>query len=187
MILPDDFFKQVHGFISLPEAELLYKLASEVLPGGNIVEIGSYQGRSTCALAFGAKEHNGIVWAIDHHPTYQIGATNYSIEDLQFYYANLAHYQLGRYVRTINLHSDRAFITWQNDIELLFIDGNHEFEQVHKDWTFWSPLSQVVALHDTAGYHASIDRLVENIIASGTWERSEMVDSLSIFRRIDHS
>jgi len=49
MSLPDDFFKQVHGFISLPERELNNRLASAVPNCGNNDEIEACQGKTTVA------------------------------------------------------------------------------------------------------------------------------------------
>lgn len=182
MPLPIEYFKDVHGFISWPEAQLLYRLATEVSLGGNIVEIGSYQARSTIALALGAKEVGGVVWAIDHHPTYEAGGTHYGMGDNQAYYGNLADYGVGEAVKTINLSSDEAFVIWKHNIDLLFIDGNHEYEQVHKDWYLWSHFAKVVALHDTAGYHAGVTRLVESILTNGLWVEVTKVDSITVFQ-----
>lgn len=184
MPLPDDLFKVVEGFISLPEAELLHRLALEVPKGGNIVEIGSYKARSTIALALGAKEVGAVVWAIDPHPSYEQGGTSFGMVDNQAYYENIVHYGVGDVVKTVNLSSDEVWAVWSEHIDLLWIDGDHEFEQAKLDWHMWSCHTETVALHDTAGHHAGIDRLVVDIIASGNWERTEIVDAISVFKWI---
>lgn len=182
MTLPDDFFKKVHGFITLPEAELLYKLASQVDKDGCVVEIGAYQARSTIALALGAKVSGAGVWSIDHHPSYEAAGTPFGMADNQAYYRNLADYEVGDVVRTINLSSADAFVSWHRSIDLLFIDGNHEFDAVHRDWVFWSSFTNVAALHDTAGHHPGVNQLVQYIMDGGNWERAEIVDSISVFK-----
>lgn len=182
MTLPDDFFKKVHGFITLPEAELLYKLASQMSNGSNIVEIGAYQGRSTIALALGAKVSGATVWSIDHHPDYEIMGTHFGMSDNQAYYRNLADYSVGDVVRTINLSSVDVFRAWTKPVDLLFIDGSHEFDAVHRDWMLWSSFTSMIALHDTAGHHPGVNQLVQEVLDSGNWERVEVVDSISLFK-----
>lgn len=183
--LPEDFFKTVHGFLSLPEAELLYTLASEVPTGGCIVEIGAYQGRSTIALALGVKEHGAAVFSIDHHPDCHIDGVTFGMSDNAAYYANLAQYGVGDIVRTINLPSEQVELCWRDPIDLLWIDGGHEYEQVKSDWDWWCRFTNTVAMHDTAGHHVGINRLVGEILASIEWERVKQVDAISIFKRIE--
>ena len=55
------------GWLSLDEAALLYHLARQTTTG-SIVEVGSYRGRSTVALAKGALAGgNRPVYAVDPH------------------------------------------------------------------------------------------------------------------------
>lgn len=185
MPLPDDLFAIVPGFLSLPEAELLYRLALEVPKDGRIVEVGSYQGRSTIALALGAKEVGAMVWSIDHHPAYEEGDTSYGMSDNQAYYANIAHYEVGDVVKTLNMPSDQAWITWTEEIDLLWIDGSHAYEDVKRDWYLWAGHADVVAMHDTANnYYPGVTKLVAEIIAGGEWEVSEVVDATTVFKRV---
>jgi methyltransferase family protein len=183
---PEGFYTRVDGLITEPEAELLYKLASELPKGGTIVEIGAYQARSTCALAFGAKLSNAKVYSIDHHPRYEVGATHYGENDNQAYYANIAHYELGRIVRTINLPSQQVIICWTDSIDLLWIDGSHDSEQVKYDWFGWSWHTDLVAMHDTAGHHPAVSQLVQDIMERGEWAIVEKVDAITVFKRINN-
>lgn len=183
-MLPDDLFATVEGFISLPEAELLHALAASVPAGSNIVELGSYKARSTVALALGAKEAGAIVYAVDHHPTYEAGGTQYSMEDNQAYYANIAKYGVGNVVRTINLHSSWLAALWGEKIALLFIDGKHDYEQVRDDWLNYSYCADTVAIHDTAGFHPGVSRVLDEALSSGAWVMDKFVDSISVLKRV---
>lgn len=188
MPLPDDLFANVEGHISLAEAELLYSLACAVPAGSNVFEIGSYKGRSTVALALGAKEAGAIVYAVDPHPTYEVGGTLFSMADNQAYYASIAKYGVGDVVKTINLPSRRLWFAWESladSIALLFIDGSHEYEDVHHDFHLWAMFASTIALHDTAGFHPGVTRLVEEILAAGIWECVQQVDALSVFKRVE--
>lgn len=183
MPLPDDLFTTIEGYISLPEAELLHELACGVPAGSNIVEIGSYRARSTVALALGAKEAGAIVYAVDNHPTYEEGRTLYSMADNQAYYANLAHYGVGDVVRTINLPASNVWSIWLDDIALLFIDGSHEYEQVHRDFHLWSVFAETVLLHDTAGFHLGVSKLLDEVLAGGEWAAMKICDSITVLKR----
>lgn len=181
-IVPVELYAKVQGFLTQGEAELLHSLVLEVPTGGNVVEIGSYQARSTVAMALAAKSVGCTIWAIDPHITYETSGTQFGMFDNQAYYENIAHFQVGGVVKTLNISSSEAFILWNRDIHLVFIDGDHDYEAVRRDWYLWSMQADVVALHDTAGHHEGVTQLVNEVLASGTWERTQVVDSISVFR-----
>lgn len=182
---PEGFYKRVNGFITEPEAELLYRLASHIPEYGTVVEIGAYQGRSTCALAFGAEQQGGSVYSIDSHPSYMAGGTSFSSLDNQAYYEAISEYHLGDVVRTINLPSEQVIICWNYPIDLLWIDGNHDAGQVRLDWYGWSYHADLIALHDTAGHHPAVTQLLQEILDSSVWTVQEKVDSITVLRRTD--
>ncbi len=181
-------FNQVHGFLSLAEAELLYRLTSEVPANGVIVEIGSYQGRSTVCLGLGAKEHGAWVYAVDPHYDYEVDGTHYSMADNQYYYANLAKFGVGDVVRTLNTTSFHAVCNWKVDhdwISLLWIDGSHEYEYVSEDFRLWSQyIHGKIVMHDTAGYHPGVTQMLNEILAAGQWTITQRVDAIAVLSRI---
>jgi predicted O-methyltransferase YrrM len=179
-----DIMETVEGFISYEELELLHSLAAAVPPGSSIVEIGSYRARSTCALGLGAKAAGAVVYAIDHHPTYEAGGTGYSMADNQAYYGNLATYGVGDVVRTINLPANIVWNIWLDDIALLFIDGDHSYYQVHRDFNLWSMFTHTVILHDTAGFHPGVSQLLNEVLAGGEWICVKFIDSISVLKRV---
>lgn len=188
-----DILNNVHGFISLAEAELLYTLASQVPSGGTIVEIGSYQGRSTVCLGLGAKEAGALVYSIDSHDTYEDNGTQYGMADNRAYYANIAKYGVGDVVRTINLSSKAAMQAWDIEtlkerrfIDLLWIDGKHDYIDVKSDfeiWSYYTPHGKI-ALHDTAGFHFGVTQAMNEILAAWQWKISQQCDAISVLERV---
>jgi MMP 1-O-methyltransferase len=179
-----DLFNHVEGFLSLPEAELLYRLASVIPADGIIVEIGSYRGRSTICLALGAKVNSALVYAIDPHDAYEAEGTHYSAADCQAYYENIAHYGVGDVVRTINLPST-AWLGYASD--LLFIDGSHRYEDVEWEFRNFSRRVQphgLIAMHDTAGFHPGVTQALNEILEDGKWRMSETVDAITVLERV---
>src|SRR5690242_12929620 len=98
-ILPDSVHAII-GHLSPNEAQLLYDLAAAVPQDGVIVEIGSYQGKSTVCLGLGAKEAGARVYAIDPHEDKQENEhTHYGMENHAALLRNLLEYEVAETVR----------------------------------------------------------------------------------------
>lgn len=179
-ILPD-----VYGFLDPAETELLLHLATNA--SGDIVELGSYQGRSTVALALGAQLSGVTVWAVDPHDTYQALDTEYGMHDNAVYYDNVTRYGVGHIVKTINLRSDEFVRIWDKPISLLWIDADHSYESVKRDFEQWSPFvvsNGNVVMHDTSGNFPDVSQFVNELLAAGEWTRVELIDATSVFIRV---
>lgn len=177
--------ESVTGFLLPDEARLLYQLASETPTGGVICEIGSYQGKSTIALGLGAQIAGAGVWAIDDHSGYQErSGTVFGMQNHAGLIRNLSAFHLGDTVRVVALASYHAVRGWYFPIDLLFIDGQHDYESVKRDFDQWSSFVRgKIALHDTAGDWPGVTQLVSEIIQAGVWERVRTVDTISVFER----
>lgn len=186
MTTPDftAIFNQVHGFISLNEAALLYKLASEVPSGGTIVEIGSYQGRSTVCLGLGAKDAHAEFYTIDGHEDYIVDGTHYGMHDHAALLKNLVDFNVADVTRIIDMQSYGAGYGYATD--LLWIDGSHDYNDVKWDFDHYSRCviaGGKVLLHDTAGYHPGVTQALSEILAEGRWVVSEKVDAITVLVR----
>src|SRR5574338_548773 len=116
----------IHGFLDPAEMELLYRLASALPTGGVIVEIGSYQGKSTVCLGLGAKAAGAHVWAIDPHNDCQVNSeTHYGMENHAALLRNLVQFEVAETVRVVALDSASVIEGWLSDvpINLLWSDG----------------------------------------------------------------
>jgi predicted O-methyltransferase YrrM len=89
--------------------------------------------------------------------------------------------------------SDAAVRSWRGPIDLLFIDGDHAYEAVKRDWEEWSPYvapDGAVALHDALLGPSWMDesfgsvRFVQELRdVADDWNLTESADSLAVFRR----
>lgn len=177
------------GHLSLNEAKLLFHMAAQVPVGGTVVEIGSFQGRSTVCLGFGAKMAGAFVWSIDPHYDYQVTQeTHYGMENHAALLKNLIDFGLADVVRVVALNSH--FISWGDNprIDVLFIDGSHEYEDVKLDFMLWSPWMQPngkIIVHDSSGLFADVTRALNEFLAAGKWIICEQVDATTVLRRVE--
>lgn len=175
---------EIHGFLSGPEAELLYRLATEVKPDGHIVEIGSFQGRSTVCLGLGAKQAGAKVWAIDpHEDTYVNDETHYGMENYAALLKNLVDFEVADVVRVITLPSMKVITSWHKPIQLLWIDGSHEYADVFADLACWSErVTGKIVTHDSSGHFPGVTRALDEFCAYGKWKVIEEVDATKVLQ-----
>lgn len=177
----------VYGFLDPQEAALLYRMAASVPANGTIVELGSYQGKSTLELAQGAKVSSAVVYTIDSHDYYEAGGTDFGPADNRAFINNIAKHNAGDVVRVINLRSAQVAKSWDEPVDFLFIDASHEYEDVKDDFERWSPFvgqTGKIAMHDTSGHFEGVSRFVDEMLAAGEWQRVALVDATSIFERV---
>lgn len=171
---------KLEGMIGDLEAELLTRLASEV-DEGCIVEIGSWRGMSTIALAKGARVP---VYAIEPHEHFVgvLGGT-FGPDDRRAFFENLLQAGVVEQVRLVNLSSEVVTPGWQLPVGLLWIDGDHRYEAVRRDFECWAPhLRGKVALHDAIQPTLGPTQLIEELLAGG-FELIEFVQGTKVLRR----
>ena len=181
---------QIPGMLSFREGLQLYQLAK--LARVAIVEIGSYKGRSTTFLGRGSKVGNKApIWAIDHftgsyeHRSRAEGKINTRDE----FDRNMTNVGLIEDIKVINKPSSKAI----NDkgspdkIDLLFIDGAHDYNSVLEDVHKWSPLltkGGIIAFHDT--FRAWPDgprRVASELLKGGDYSDPHITQTLLWMRK----
>ena len=176
----------VEGMISPAEAKKLYALAKDVHEGC-IVEVGSYRGRSTCALAYGsAAGHQAPIYAFDPHEEFQgvLGGA-FGPEDRGAFYRAMLRTGAYRLVRLLNIGCDVVAPQWKEPVNLLWIDGDHSYEGVKQDVEHWRPHlmdGAVVAFDDSVDEDCGPYRLIQEITVDGAFERIDLVGKVSVLR-----
>jgi predicted O-methyltransferase YrrM len=132
----------VNGWMTRGQGETLFAAARRCPPGGRIVEIGSFQGRSTIVLALAAPE-GATVYAIDPHagndrgPEEISGFADEASADHDTFLANLAAAGVGDRVTHLRMFSDVALAELDGEIDVLYVDGAHRFGPARADIRDW--------------------------------------------------
>lgn len=135
---------------------ILYSLVRALEPEA-IVEIGSARGKSTCAMALACSENGkGKVFAIDPHMENSWTDAGNELDSGRFLEGRLSEYGLTPWCQMIRSRSVDAAGGWSRKIDLLFIDGDHTYEGVRRDFELFAPFltdRSIVCFHDTLWEH----------------------------------
>jgi predicted O-methyltransferase YrrM len=132
----------VQGWMSPGQAATLYDAARRCPSGGTIVEIGSFQGRSTIVLASAAAPDVAVI-AIDPHagndrgPQELDGFADAAADDHAVFLANLERAGVADRVRHLRMFSDAALGDVEGDVDVLYIDGAHRYAPARADIRDW--------------------------------------------------
>lgn len=143
---------RIPGHLKSPKQEhWLFKTAHALPDGATIVEIGSYLGRSTASLAWGCRGSHKHIFAVD---TFDGNQVDFFERDFyQEFIENLKQINLFQYVTPVRGYSVDVAATWEKPINLLFIDGSHEYKDVLNDFEKFFPYvvsGGIVAFHDVS-------------------------------------
>lgn len=133
--LREDLFAaiaNVEGWLHAEEAWVLHELARAGVASGDplVVEIGSWMGRSAIAMALGLRARGkGKIIAIDPHP---------SDERLRTMIKNFETAGVSDLVEIMRSTSHEARRRVEEPVDLLLIDGSHEYENVIQDIDDWT-------------------------------------------------
>lgn len=153
----------------------------------NVVELGVMHGVTT-ALLRSVIAPDGVVTGIDPHPPGRLGVSFERLVAAR----EVARHRRG-YAVLLRQRSDEAARTWSTPIDFLFVDADHAWEAIERDWRSWTPhVAQggLVALHDSRSVpdRADLDSVrftSEVVLADPRFRVEDAVDSLTVLRRID--
>lgn len=161
-------------------------------------EVGTWKGKSAYVLGSAAKAVRGRLYCIDPFTAVgdAVSARAYQesliASDLSLYdqfLANIKKYGLQDVVTPICQTSSDAINHFPEcQIDLLFIDGNHDFDYVVKDYLLWHPLIKKnghIIFHDVGAKHTQGPRKVveKYIYANAQWADVRMVGEMVVARK----
>lgn len=179
---------EIEGWLTPKDGELLFKLSKQI-EYGNVVEIGSWKGKSTFYLACGLIQGSGgKVCCVDHHTgsREQRARNSAPINTLNDFTENMRKYNVGHKIQTYVMDSIEASKEIEDNIDLIFIDGSHEYKDVKADFKLWWPrLNQrgIMAFHDSIS-KPDVSRLIEEIINDrDDFKEPMLMDEITYFTK----
>lgn len=185
----------VEGWLTEGQARLLFDTAAAVPVDGTIVEIGSFRGRSTIALAMGAHPSVRIV-AIDPHagndrgPQEIDGFAAEAEDDHQIFLANLDAAGVRERVQVVRRFSGEAHDDVEGPVDLLWVDGAHRARPAHEDMRRWGDRVRPggrMLVHDSWCSVGVTLATLAAVTARGGWRYDGRESSLAAYTRVPAS
>ena len=203
MKLDIKLINEVKGFLDEEEGKGLYEIAFEACKLGPCLEIGSYCGKSSIYLGTACREHNGILFSIDHHrgsEEQQPGEEYFDpelfdpetgrIDTFKEFRKTLEKAGLEETVVPMVCRSNIAARLWATPLSLVFIDGGHSYETAHMDYQCWARHimpNGYLLIHDIfydpeKGGQAP-RQVFEQALESGIFRELPMIKTLGVLKR----
>jgi predicted O-methyltransferase YrrM len=175
---------KIFTHLTIDEKLLLYKISKGLPKNARCAEIGSYFGASSCIIAKGLSD-TGRLYCIDtwgnHAMIYDEAAKQDSLLTEKDTYTDFQKNTAKYRHKIIELRgwSTEKFADIKKSethLDFLFIDGDHAYDSVLKDWELYSTLIKkngLVAFHDTGWAEGVIRVIKEQVMA-----RAELIFKL---------
>jgi predicted O-methyltransferase YrrM len=193
--LPKDFenfttrlietMKSIEGSLSEKEMKFLALLAACPTAKGEILEIGSFKGKSTIILAKGASlTAKANVVAVD--PLTSPATTDPDLKGQESsskdFQINLRNTGVEKHVEFHRKRSCELAEIWNRDIRLLWIDGDHTYAGTKSDFDMFSRFlsnGAIVAIHDVLNnFEGTIRVFLEDVLLSKHFGPAGMCGSI---------
>ncbi len=190
----DDVFAgvaDVQGWMTPDQARMLWDSARALRSGDQVVEIGSYQGRSTVVLA-SAVPNGATVTAIDPHagtdrgPQEISGKETEAEQDSRIFQENLDRAGVRDRVTYLRHWSQDALAEFEGPINLLYIDGAHRYAPAKLDIDAWGERvapGGTLLIHDSFSSIGVTAAILSSLAFSSQWYYVGRAQSMTRYRR----
>ncbi len=211
-MIPIRKFIHIDGWLTPAEAFAIYALVSEQKkPHQTVVEIGSWLGKSSyvIARAMGSLEGSRL-HCIDpfdgkggeseqgHYDVLKekIKAQSGSLQET--FIQNMRSLGVFARIKVLPGYSHDYHEAFTAEIDILFIDGNHEYEAVLQDYRQWSPKVKVggfILFHDVNFHPSEVPHgdesflgpamvVKEEVFENACWKEIALVESLYVAEKM---
>lgn len=180
----------VAGWLTEAQADRLFHLAAALEPPAQIVEIGSFRGRSAIVLARAAAPGVDIT-AIDPHlgtdrgPKERTTSAATGASDNEVFWDNLRRAGVADRVRLVRKMSADALADAADRIDLLYIDGAHRYRPARADIAAYGRRvapGGAMAIHDAFSSVGVTVAQLRLLVLSRRWRYEGRAGSLAVYR-----
>jgi hypothetical protein len=182
----------VEGMMQLCEVERLYELAMDSTK--NILELGSFRGKSTVALLLGAERSGTKVFTVDPFIASDCDTGGSTIVESEADYQKFLENTRPWQEHLVHFKMKSRDVVWTSgEIDVLFIDAFHTYDEVKADFYHFYPyLSKDarVAFHDYSPYKPvflGVVKFVDELLGSGEWVWEDFRGALISIRKAPSS
>lgn len=161
----------VEGWLAIDDAVWLARYVARVAARDAnpvIVEIGSWKGRSTIAMALALRRAGrGTLFAIDPH----LGVSSSPSDTMPEFLSNLNNAGVADLVEPIRTFSREPLERFADrSVSFLFLDGSHDYDEVVRDIAAWEPkmAENAVIAFDDADWPGVNQAIREHLTRYGT-------------------
>lgn len=179
-----DLSISLEGHLRKREVQFLASLPFIKTPG-EILEIGSFKGKSTIVLAKSAQAAgmkkivacDPLSQACETDPT---DATGEELPDI--FYSNLTRFHVAAMVQFHQVKSEALARTWTAPLKALWIDGDHTYAGAMADISLFEThltTGAIVCFHDVLhGFEGPVRTFIEKILLSGSYGECGLCGSI---------
>ncbi len=178
--------ESIEGYLSPTEIRFLALLAAVRTADGEILEIGSFKGKSTIVLTKAASLlEKTVVHAVDPMiaPSITDPDLNGDPSSLPDFQKNISAHDLEDQIRLHQNFSFELAETWDKPLRLLWIDGDHTYRGTKQDFDGFSKhLSDgaIVAMHDVLHeFEGGLRVFMEDVLLSPNFAACGFVGSIA--------
>ncbi|MGY1730944.1 class I SAM-dependent methyltransferase [Geodermatophilus sp. SYSU D01045] len=171
----------IPGWLTREQAELLHEQAAQLPPGALALEIGSHRGRSTVVLARALQAGGGRLVAVDPFVEGRLFGGSRTRTEFE---RNVAAAGVGDTVELLCDYSTRARPGWTRPLDLLYVDGKHDYWTLSDDlrWRVHLPEDAPLLVHDCFSSIGVTLGVLRHVLPSRDLRYERRAGSLALFR-----
>lgn len=173
--------QQVPGWLTEAQARALWDAVLRLPPGSRVLEIGSHQGRSTTVLGIAARRVGATVVAVD---PFIEGKLFGGTPTRKRFEQNIANAGLKGVVELIPDYSTKLRPKWTRPIDLLYIDGKHDYWTFTDDlrWSVHLPPGGEILVHDSYSSIGVTSGILAKVLFGSRYAYQDRAGSMARFR-----